>query len=486
MKAARLVLFFWSVVLFGAVAFMLLHDGYLSDLVLREVSDHIVRSGGDAHADLILGSIPYDLPTVIYDVVAWAFGQQHEIVPVLMAVVSTAGLIWLAATPAETMSARRPPLLWTALFAAAIALNPIVLWVATASGGHALGVLIFAWLCSNLTQVAERQDPGSYLKFGLAAALFIMTDPTAIIMCIAMIPWIILTKPRLQTVQQPVAYYLVTYTPIAMTALSVCYLNWAGISRFSPFITPLDAGHGQDLPWDRVLSATGLADRLDIVPVFRIAGVAFFPVLVLTRPFGTVAEKRAFAVVLLTIFTAPVIAALGGVPYHVLDYLPYLTGPLVMIARQTAPAHRMTTLGVQIASVAFGWMLLSIPGAALPNGWMQAVTGTKITGHADEEAIAKWITQHPDAITVDPTTDYRIIALTGRDDNLVMPNGIADHATDIRFVSHEVLTMRPDTDQGEIDRLNALKPTIWALGMPGYKLAYERGPYRIWTQATHP
>ncbi|WP_157684791.1 glycosyltransferase family 39 protein [Komagataeibacter europaeus] len=483
---ARLVLFLWAVALFSAVAFMLLHNQYLSDIILREVSDHIVRSGGDTRADLILGNLPYDLPTAIYDLTARIFGRMHEVVPIITAIISTAGLIWLAATPADERPEQRPGLLWTGLFVAAIALNPIVLWVATATGGHALAVLIFAYLCSTLTQIAERQDPGAYLKFGLAAMLFIMTDPTAIIMCIAMIPWIILTKPRNETVQQPFAYYLVTFTPVAMTALSVCYLNWAGIDRVSPFITSLNADHGQDFIWDHALNATGLAERLDIVPIFMIAAVAFFPVLVLSRPFDTAPDKRAFAVVLLTIFTAPAIAALGGTPYHVLDYLPYLTGPLVMIARQTAPNHRMTTLGIQIASVALGWMLLSVPGEALSNGWMQAVTGTKIAGHADEEAIAKWIAKRHDTIIVDPTTDYRVIALTGRSDNLVMPVNVTNQTTDLRSISHDVLTMNPDTDQGEIDRLNALKPTIWAFGMPGYKLAFERGIYRIWTQVTQP
>ena len=480
MNPTRLIVFIGAVAFFSCVSFTLLHNNYLSDLVLHQISDHIIQSGKDPHATRLMGTIFYNIPSLLYTITAPVLGMAHPIIPSLTAIVASAGLVWLAA---GQQGASR---LWTALFAATIALNPIVLWVATATGGYALSVLVYACMCIALTRIAEHQDPGDYLKLGLASALFIFISPTSIVLCVAMIPWILMLTPRTQSPQTLLAYYLVVFTPIAMASLSVSYLNWSKIGHFSPFIAPLNIVDTQDFFWNAPLNAHNFSARLESVPLFMIAAVAFFPVLVLAQPFDSTAQKRAFAAALLSVLTTPLVAALSGIPYHMLDYLPYLAGPLAMIARQTVPSRRRATLYMQAASVMFAWMLLSIPGAALPNGWLQAVTGTKIAGYADEKAIAQWIAQHQQTISVDPVTDYRIIALANQPDKMVLPANNKHLTTDLASLSQALLTRPPGTRLGEIDHLNALEPTLWQSGLSGFELAFEHGPYKIWTQAHLP
>lgn len=480
MNPARLIVFLGAVAFFSGISFILLKNNYLSDLVLHQISDHIIQSGADLHATRLMGTIFYNIPSVLYTIAAPLFGAMHPIIPSLTAIVASAVLVWLAT---GQQGASR---LWTALFAATIALNPIILWVATATGGYALSVLVYACMCLALTRIAEHQDPGDYLKLGLASALFIFISPTSIVLCVAMIPWILMLTPRTQSPQKLLAYYLVTFTPIAMSSLSVSYLNWSKIGQFSPLIAPLNTVDVQDFFWNSSLNARDFSERLESVPLFMIAAVAFFPVLVLAQPFNNPAQKRAFAAALLSVLTTPVVAALSGIPYHILDYLPYLAGPLVMVARQTAPSRRRVSLYIQLASVTFAWMVLSIPGAALPNGWLQAVTGTKIAGYADEKAIAQWIVQHPKTITVDPVTDYRIIALANQRNKMVLPANNQHQTTDLASLSQALLARPPNTRLGEMNRLNALNPALWRSGLSGFELAFERGPYKIWTQADHP
>ncbi|WP_406586884.1 hypothetical protein [Asaia lannensis] len=479
MKITRFVLFLWSVAFFGFATFTLLKNGYLSDIVLRQISDHVIRSR--VNAEQTLDTMPYAIPSLIYDAAAWAFGSIHEIVPILTAILASGGLVWLAANPAAS---RRSPL-WTGLFTATLVLNPILLWTATATGGRALAVLIFAYMCCALLQIAERHDLGGYLKFGLASSLFILTDPTAIVLCVAMIPWIVLTAASDRTERHPVAYYLVTFAPIAMATLSVCYLNWAELGHFSPFITPLNAGNGQDFTWDAALHAAGVTDRLDIVPIFMIMTLLFFPVLILVRPLEACPARRAFVVALLTVVTIPIIVSLAAIPYHVLDYLPYLAGPLIIVALRTSTRHRTAVLGIQIASIPLGWTLLAVPGSSLPEGWAQAMTGKGIAGHSDDKAIAAWIVNNKKYIALDPITDYRVVALVGRSDDFVMPVDFVSQTTAVQPDARAILTTRPNSAQGETDRINGQAPMMWSAGMPGYKLAFERGIYRVWVRSAH-
>lgn len=466
----------WVAVIFGLAAYTLFGHGYVSDLTLRQIADHMVR--GLPNGSHFTASLPYDIPDVIYEGVAPLLGELHGIVPTALSLVAGSLLVGLVAAP----RAGRPSPVWTGLVALTIALNPIVLWSATAMGGKAVAVLVFGLVCSAVTRVAEKPDIGGFLLLALGSAIFLFTDPTAVVVMLGLIPWIGLTRTTGDASERPVAYLLVVGTPVVMSLLALGYLHWTGLGTFSPFLAPLNAGTGQDFSWDGPLRSTAMADRLERVPYFALAGLAFFPTVFLLTPSLDKPVRRASAVMLLTVLSAPAICAAAMLPFHALDYLPYLLAPLVVLARYTPRRRRLTVLAAQVASLGLGWSLLAVPGSSLTNGWAQALTGRHVLSDAAERDAAAWIVRSSQPIAVDPVTDYRVIALAGTARMLVMPADVVDRRPDLHRDAASVLTVRPHTEPGDVDEINAAMPDIWFTGRPGDRLAFSRGIYRIWSR----
>ncbi|CAP57470.1 hypothetical protein [Gluconacetobacter diazotrophicus] len=477
-RAYAAVLFLLVAFWFGAAAFTLLQEGYVSDSVLREISTYLVFST-HATAARDLGFLPISLPVLGYGALAPLLGPLHPVLPYVLGVVGTALLV-LAAVPSIQRQIGRAG---TLLMVVCVALNPIVLWFATAGGGKSIALFLFYGMCVFLCRIHDRHDLNAYVKFAFCGVGFLLADPTATPVCLAMLPWIPFAARPAFVVTQPLAFYLITCTPVAMTLCALVYLNWSVFGYVAPFVTPLNGGPGQDFPWNRVLPTAGLSYRMAELLRFLLYAVVFFPSVVMFSGLARASRDMPYLAIVLSLVTAPFLVLVCGLPYHPLDYLPYLAAPLLVLAQRVTPSRRIALLGVQILSVGVGWGALALPGWSSGHGWTEALGGTPVALYRDEMKVGQWITQRDRTTLLDPLAHYRVIAFCGHVGKLVFPPGDAG-AIQGRLPAADHLLVTPpdssDAQDAQVDRISQSHPDLWADGLPHYSLALEQGAYRIW------
>ncbi|HBK46495.1 MAG TPA: hypothetical protein DDZ67_08695, partial [Xanthomonadaceae bacterium] len=114
---------------------------------------------------------------------------------------------------------------WACGLTLLVALNPLLLATIVAGGAQAAGLLAFYMLCRALRRLYGAVEAFTYLRIGSALCLLMCIDLQALMLALAIAPWLALVMPAAVRRKAPGAFYLVCYLPFAFLLGCWAYLN---------------------------------------------------------------------------------------------------------------------------------------------------------------------------------------------------------------------------------------------------------------------
>lgn len=365
--------------------------------------------------------------------------------------------------------------------------HPFFLWAATRGTAEAFSLLAFTLIIRQLLALAETGLLRNIL--GLAGLLIVwfLVDPRFVYCLPALLPALLIVAPRELLAVAPGGYALLTLFPVTVTFGSFVYVNWMATGDWMRFLRAPDSIiHGAYLragaaPW---LQAHGGEVATPLLIGLGM-GLATMPILLILavkawtsdrRPVGALAVLAALPVVGLVLATLTRFAA------HPADFL-FLLLPVGVFCLCLAQRRlvRLGALAVLGLGVAMGWGLLPLWGDRELAGWSHALLGGPVDVAAPERRLAEFLRGGPDTM-IDHVLGYPVIVALGDAGGLIVPE---DNAFRVTAATREPVAPRiavpsPDTERGKADRINQTFPDLYARGLPGYTLVYDRKPWRVW------
>jgi len=470
---------------FSGIALWMISRHYLNDAALWSWSTVIgsleAPQGGFNRFVLLYPQVQYYLLT-LFSVIP---GLKSPQMPYLISAAAAAGL--LTHFTIRLRYAGTSPLM-TAALVALIALNPIFLWSATNGGGEMLGITLYYVLGLSMIVLRYSHSLHAHMMLGFVLLMFFITDARSLYLAITLLPLLPLVVQRHILKLNPVAPILVLYLPLLFMIGIWLALNWiyTGDSLAflkdpaSPFLgarisadyLPWRAGYGQQFWSATAISALLLAIcypvllLIQLPPVRRsrvyAAGVGLAGMPVFASGLATWAEFTQSPADILVFVIGGVMALLT-------------TG--MLLRNRKGQVLALLAVGV-IGSVA---LFQRYPAIGM-DGWFDALAGrTRQTPKQDDLRLGLW-TRNVDGLMIDEHTGYAVIAGRGSAKGLVLTfsdrfkRGISRG----RPATEWIAVPSPQRDPNQRDQIAHNFPKLYADGLQGYTLVYDRGGWRVY------
>lgn len=464
----------------GALAWRLRALGYASQdalslqsklIVLRDIAGlHVEYMGFQAPPGwLYLGAALASLPGV---------GVQQA--PYLVDLVAVSALLALAWRDI----ARQQGSGWAFLATALLLANPLTWWAATAGANQGLGLLAVFMLVRGLAALRPALEVYSYLRVAGWLCVLWFVDHRALILAVALLPWLGLLAPPGLFRRAAVPFYLICYLPLVFAFISWMYVNWLFLGNPLVFLqdvwSDFRGGYAQmdTLPWLQQYGGQWLSPLLVLVPTM----LAVFPVLGMAFGRGDRDFRRTVFVCVATVLTAAVLATVLHFSTQPADLLVLLLPVSAMVLGTIGPERRRLAVLLLLAGAVLGTRVLSWKASEPFQHWASAVSGNPSALDEDAAALGHWLASHPGPTMLDDRAAYGVVAALGSADQLILPlagtfkQALADPAR----LPAQVVLVDPSTPAGRRDTLSRRFPHAWSDGWPGYQLAFAHGTYRVW------
>lgn len=465
----------FAVLALAGLDFTLIRNGYLSDTVLKQISDASVFA--HTHDPEITDSILLSIPDLIIRIFAPFMGPLSGLIPTLIALVSIAGTTVLCVKKKNKEQKSALTIPWMGLLATTILFNPVMLWVASTSGSHALGIFIFSWLGLILSKLYREQSMSDYLKFGLLSVFLEFCDPMATVLGISMIPWIVFARPPGET-KNPTALMLILMLPMTFAAISIGYLNLTILGQISPLIDSFS--HGNETSFPSIHGLTETINQPRTAFIATVLGLAiFFPTIILC--FNQVEDKnrRPLAIIIMTLITAPIICLASRIDFKMTSLLGYWIAPLIVLIRNSSVRQYSKLMLYQSASLAISWMIVFSVSITNENIWLNALIHAQGIKPSAARQTARWIEAHMIPTEIDPQTDYQVIGWLNNA-KLIRIYKTATGKDSKYEQKRSKIPALPNIKTSAVYHLNTNNSSIWNERRKNDRLEYQNGPYEIW------
>lgn len=467
--------------LLGAVCWWVLGNGYVSSdalalsakiLVLRDAAGLRVEYLGFQYpqASVYLGTLLAALPVV-----------TAGMVPYALDVLAIAGLFALAWHDVRHAQGN----LWATALLALLLAHPFTLWAATSAQHQGLGLFAFYGLCRTFKNFAV-PEPITYMRVAAWLSLLLFVDERALLLALALAPWLVLVAPRSVMREAPLAVYLVCYLPFGVFALGWMYLNWLFLHHPLPFLADPGAAAGSGLaqaaylPWLREYGGQWLLPALALL----VAGVAALPVLLLAVPLRE-GRWRDIAATVGTVVCAGMMATLWYFATTPMEFIVLLVPAAALVLYRLSPRQRPWALVLLAAGVASGWYVLPWQSTPPVQQWMAALQGPVTRPQSPEAALGRWLSVHRTPTVIDDGAGFAVIAHRGDARDLILPFSPRYKLALLNpgRTPPQIVVADPASEAGSRDAVSQRFPGLWSEGRPGYRLVYEQGPWRVWQRA---
>lgn len=223
---------------------------------------------------------------------------------------------------------------WASAMALLVALNPLFL-LSIDGGSHALTLLTFYMLCRSLRRLYGAVEPFTYLRIGAALAALLCIDLPALLLAVALAPWLLLVMPADVRRRAPAAFYLVCYLPALFLLGMWAYLVLTVFDGAWPSLAQL-AGDGVALP--AAFGAQPLLAQWPALLRWPLAALACCPVLLLATLTRSPVMTRGVLAALASVVTAALLALLAGHAFD--DLLVLLWVPVALLLKYLRGTQR--------------------------------------------------------------------------------------------------------------------------------------------------
>lgn len=470
---------------FSAIALWMISRHYLNDAALWSWSTVIssleAPQGGFNRFVLLYPQVQYYLLT-LFSVIP---GLKSPQMPYLISAAAAAGLLTHFTIRLRYTGASA---LMTAALVALIALNPVFLWSATNGGGEMLGITLYYMLGLAMIVLRYSHSLHAHMMLGFVLLLFFITDARSLYLAITLLPMLPLVVQRHILRLNPVAPILVLYLPLLFMIGIWLALNWiyTGDSlaflkdpaspflgaRISSEFLPWRAGYGQQF-WSATAISAGLL-------------AICYPVLLLIQ-LPPVRRSRVYAAGLglaaMPIFASGLAtwAEFTQSPADILVFV--IGGVMALLTTGMLLRNRGGQVLALLAAGTIGSIALFQRYPALGmEGWFDALTGRTVQSPKEEELRLGLWTRNLDGLMIDEFTGYAVIAARGSAKGLYLTfSDRFKQALGRGYPTAEWIAVpSPERDANRRDQIAHNFPKLYADGMTGYSLVYDRGGWRVY------
>lgn len=470
---------------FSGVALWMISRNYLNDTALWSwgtvVGSLEAPQGGFNRFVLLYPQVQYYLLTVF----SLIPGLKSPQMPYLISAAAAAGVLTHFTIRLRYTGAGWP---MTAALVALIALNPVFLWSATNGGGEMLGITLFYMLGLAMIVLRYSHSLHAHMMLGFVLLLFFITDARSLYLAITLVPMLPLVVQRHILRLNPVAPILVLYLPLLFMIGIWLALNWiyTGDSLSflkdpaSPFLgarvssefLPWRAAYGNEF-WSATAISAGLLAicypvllLIQLPPVRRsrvyAAGVGLVGMPILASGLATWAEFTQSPADILVFVIGGVMAVLT-------------TG--MLLRNRGGQVLALLAAGV-IGSIA---LFQRYPAQGM-DGWFDALAGRTTQPPRQEDLRMGLWARNIDGLMMDEYTGYAVIAGRGSAKGLYLTfSDRFKQALGRGYPTAEWIAVpSPERDPNQRDQIRHHFPKLYADGIAGYTLVYDRGGWRVY------
>lgn len=375
-----------------------------------------------------------------------------------------------------------------------VAVHPMFLWVATSGTEKALSLLMFYLMCFSCVRLLRIGDVRSVIMLGCILALYFFVDERTVFLFLALLPLLPFLAPmRMLRASMSSAYVLIAL-PIVVAVLAWVYLNWLF--------------HGD--PWLFLTSSesafVGASREVQDVAWLREFGGEFFTALGWTAMLAAIAvpalgwtlwhlRARPRLLIGMSILglhpvLATAIATKTYFLHHPFDLI------FLMLGAAMASMLLMPKAWARHTSVLTSWFLVAVVGGWIAFGiapndemrqWRDAFLGKpQHIAHAADARVGQWLALNRRVTLIDSRAAYRIVVARGDSHALwlsFMPEfKVAERLGAI--TADQVVVIDPRHRWARRDRITQRFTNLYAEGQPGYELAFDDPPWRVYRRAS--
>lgn len=478
-----------SIVLGAAAAWALSH-GYLNEGALfRWAKISAVLGNPDVRLEN-LGLLYPHLPMYVLAPFVYLPGLATPFAPYVASVLVGALLltVWYA-----HMRARRFARTTALLLVGLVAVHPMFLWATTTGTEKSLSLLVFYLMCFACVRLLRIGDVRSIITLGALLALYFFVDERTIFLFLALLPLLPFLAPLRMLRRSAASSYVLISLPVVVSVLAWIYLNWLF--------------HGD--PWLFLTSAESAfvgATRVAADEVWlREFGGLFFAPLGYAALIGTLAlpvagwllwHLRGRLRLLLgmgILILHPVLAAalatktnFLGQPIELLFLMLGACMAAVLVLPRTWLRSGHVLTAWFLVSAAGGWLAFSLAPSEEMRQWFGAMRGAaQAQAQAADVRVGRWLALHRRTTLVDDRSAYRVVAARGDTHGLWLPFMHEFKVAERRGAvdADQVLVLDPRHRLARRDRIGQRFPELYAQGQPGYVLALDDPPWRVYRRA---
>ena len=472
-----------------AVAIWVLSNGFHLDAAMVRWTKVLATLGADEFAIENLSFLMPHLPLYLLMPFYYIPGLDSGAAPYVVSLLAAIFLLFLwdrNLRDVELSSFRHM------ILAVLLVMHPAFLWAATSGGHIALSMVVFYLLYRSAQYIITDHDLHSYIALAVVFLLFFFIDTSAIFIFIALIPLMVVIAPMRTIMVSPMGLYLVVGTPFAFAVFSWAYMNWIFEGSFTHFIThagSLYLGgqmHIQDYPWLQDYGGQFFKSLFVVTGYLLVA----YPVSIYLL-LDTVSNNyrfRASFVLLLHPLIAIAIATEERFLTHPFEILALVSAgimaELTFVKMQSRREFILLVL-FMVVSVAGGWWLFIQSANPQMQQWLRALSGQPPVIAATQDGdlqLGLWLKKHRQPTMIYEESGYRVIAARGDIENLKLS---FSHAFKVALRERvpgvkQVALPDPGTVRGRKDRLNLRHPDMYAHGLKGFRLVYDKLGWRVY------
>ncbi len=470
---------------FSAMALWMISRHYLNDAALWSWSTVVgsleAPQGGFCRVGLLYPQVQYYLLT-LFSVIP---GLKSPQMPYLISAAAAAGVLTHFTIRLRFVGTSA---LMTAAIVALIALNPVFLWSATNGGGEMLGITLYYVLGLSMIVLRYSHSLHAHMMLGFVLLAFFITDARSVYLAITLVPLLPLVVQRHILRLNPVAPILVLYLPLLFMIGIWLALNWiyTGDSlaflkdpaspflgaRISSEFLPWRAGYGSQFWASTAISAALLA--------------VCYPVLLLIQ-LPPVRRSRVYAAGVglagMPIFASGLAtwAEFTQSPADILVFV--IGGVMAMLTTGMLLRNRGGQVLALLAAGVIGSVALFQRYPALGmEGWFDALAGRTVQSPKQEDLRLGLWARNIDGLMIDEYTGYAVIASRGSAKGMYLTfsdrfkQSLSRGWPTVEWIA----VPSPERDPTGRDQIAHNFPKLYADGVAGYTLVYDRGGWRVY------
>lgn len=490
---SSLAIFLIAAVAFSGIVLWLLHHQYGNDFALSRWAKVVEVLGAEQFRFEYLGLLYPHFP--IYALIPFYHlpGLRDVAAPYLLSVLIGAGLLALWN---QHLAQKGYGLGLRLLLIALVAVHPFFLWSMTTGSQNALSLVMFYLLYLAISRLIHEQDTRSFIALAVVLAVYFFVDERTSYLFIGLLPLIPLIVPRRMLAESITSVYVIIAAPLLIVMLSWAYLSWIFQDDAWVFLSsPASAFRGAFadapyVPWLRLYGGTYLASLAAILVTAALA----FPVLLWLLYHS--ARHALLLRATIVLFAHPIIAAtLASANYflaHPADMLflfgaGYMAGT-VLIPRES-PKARAIMLVLLVAGCIGGWATFLMTPTADMDRWQQALrTRLPDSAYDADRELARWLDWSSAPTLIDDRLGYRAVAFRSDTSGLILPFSKEFKLALMQrpLTVPQVAVPDPRPGLGGQDLINQRFPELYQKGLPGYRLVYDHGHWRVYRRNDAP